>query len=516
MFEFITNKNDEGSIMKKRIYLIIIPVVMFISIVILYSIVPSIYRFWFVFRHVLIFALVAYLLIFGSYFIYNKIIKQFDISRIRLWILRIFTICIVSLLLILGSNFQINYIERYEIPPLIACAYYDHFDNLIYSSQFDYICPVLDNYSNTFTSDKEYISFDVTETASGEYTNYESVDNSTVYMYTVLSSHFEYVYNENKNIEKITIEARVVSEESTEEREHTKNYYSGYKKVIENEYNPLLVVSTNTTQEYLDEIDYIDASSYTAPEFSNLDANCIVYESSLSEIEDQTSGYDRYLIDISMTTFEEDIPSTFVFAKGDVEYVTDENSNPDVFDIDFYENDRYIDTSINYKFNYSTIEVIKDLPDIINFYTNDAENRIGSYVYNTKMDSFYLNNYSRLLINLETGTLVEVEDYVVQDEQYFINRFSTSKIIETEIGKKVEYYYTYALSNGSFLFGYNQGDYYNAFTSEGINSTYNFPFSISFKQMYDYKFMMEDVVRIETINIYQTNILIEGFREAYK
>lgn len=487
----------------KKIIFSIIPIVLLALIGVFYLWIPSVYRTWFVVRHLLVFMFIAYVLIISIYFVYNLLIRRYEVNRTRLIILRLFTVSVAVTLLFVISGYQTEYIAKYEIPPLIGCAYYDKYDNLVYTSQMEFICPELENLKYETVGGKEVLSFNVIELATG-YQSYNEdgdgiYDRITVnnkYNETTISSSFEYVYFMEGLIEKVTIES------FTENRDfryydYRNNYqFIAYKKIVENTFEDLLVTSTISTYNY--EYTYVGSTipDYNVPDFDSLEPEVVIYTSELVENPSEISN--DYFITITEDYMDGDISVTNVIATGDVGYSSwfDLQLNPDTpgssFGVKYIMND-YWNISITYD--------LSTLPIYPKYYIRDGifnYHRFGG-------ETQYLRDYRRLPTTPPSLEDVEVEYYEDQGDIFGVNLLNTSRIIETDYGKMAEYYSTFRNDDRSYLEILNNGEEFQYFAHLR-------PYSLSFDEMNDYKFMLFDYTKLEIINIYQRNPLLRGFQ----
>ena len=93
-------------------------------------------RNWFNVKHVLFFGLFVYVLLISLYLVYRFfIIRYIKINMIKIVLgLLLCTIAVTGT--VTASNLQIKYIDKYEIPQLSECTYYDYYGKRITSLIF--------------------------------------------------------------------------------------------------------------------------------------------------------------------------------------------------------------------------------------------------------------------------------------------------------------------------------------------------------------------------------------------
>lgn len=498
--------------MKKAI-LIAIPLVLLVLVVLLYTLVPSIYQTWFILRHVSIYMLGAYILISSSYFVYKKLLRDFNIGNIRLWIIRSFSVILVVSLLLVGGDVQLNYIEDYEIPPLKGCAYYDKYDNLIYSSQFSFVCPELEGLEYETVDGKEVLRFYVVEEASGEMSPVYLLN--TFYVESIMYNTFEYHYEEGSSrFERIEITSKLETDKTGDYNYEHSLYVRLYRKVIVNTFegyitNPgekeFIATSTITTQLYEHTYTGVGILDYFTPDFDDIEAETITYKAKYTENEDEGFAWNddlilmfNYTIEISEEYIENNELVVNIFGEGERS-----NFNNSITLDGGLDGDRYVEYITHaYRNKASSAH---DLPDYSSSFVSGELTRDGTFEYQGDgfYDTKYLQSYTRLVDNHEMMMEIEIEYYENNGDLYAINHFYTTKIIETDYGKKLEYYNTYRRSDNTYVDIKNNGDVYDILE-------FNFPYSLSLDQMHDYKFMMYDYTYAENLLIYQKNYLLHG------
>jgi hypothetical protein len=123
------------------------------------------FQFALVVKYILLFAamiFVAYILIeWFSKIIIKENKRTEPIQKGLKWI----KLIAFSLILMLISSFQIDYISQTEVPSIAACKYFDEYNNLIYQSMYYDVCPEL----NVSTHTSDTLEFSVYESKEVEF-----------------------------------------------------------------------------------------------------------------------------------------------------------------------------------------------------------------------------------------------------------------------------------------------------------------------------------------------------------
>lgn len=490
--------------MKKRI-LWILPIVVSVFIGILYTQVPYIYRFWFNVRHVLVYGLGAYILVFSIYLSYVFIIKKYDLKRgIRITIISVFSTVVVFGLFFM-SELQVKYIELYEVPPLDSCFHYDEFGNFLFASQYPGSCPELEQVKREVIDGKEQLSFVVEEHFTGRVSETKPIENG----YLVLEFDAEYsLYVEVKVtyymkyfVEKIEISSNEIQYRSNEYGYDITNGYS-YQKIVENDFGLSEITTTVSTREYDVTVD--GHHIITFPQFHELEENVVKYTSIMFDKDDTT------YIDISKTTYEEEVEVVDVFAKG----VYRDLNNP-LFMLDFYEGDRFTGNTMDAYFEYGEISIASEtnynqfyglLPRVEYREVNFIQTPMSLAKYNDGIAGSYMLNRFNVDIDssLSNDFDYNVDYYRVDSVSYSIDNNDISKYIKTDYGFRVEEYSTKRNSYGSYYFDLDIGMVYkNGITGVGHLT--------DVRKMYDYESMLYYPGILTDLHFYQHNYLLEGF-----
>lgn len=488
----------------KKILLITFPIILLVSIVILYVLVPSVLKTWFIIRHVLIYMLLAYVIILSISISYKFLIR-INRTTPRIWTIRGLSVIVGSFLLITVGNVQLNLIEKYEIPPLQSCAYYDKYDNLIYSSQYNFICPELNNLEYNYDDGLETLSFSVYEEAYGWIFG--------DYYFKKLYTSFSYTYkDEYGKIQKIYIDSLETSQWTLDIDTNFRYDVKKYVKIVENEYGDLLsdngvtetvAVSTITEYKWEHSFDGLGALlDIYIPDIEHIDPEVTIYEAQYVQMPDEGYGWDSEnniinhfysisLKEIANPDSEFELIEEFASGKrmNTVSAVTFVNKYNETVDCEFNGNMYPNKSSIAY----------------IVYNKDEIETLTFNYYYSGK--GFYETNYlTRYVISQDNSNIlsdVKVDQYDRAEGHYFINESYTAKLIETDFGKKIEYYSTLRKEDGTYVDISNSGS--NTTPSKAFR-----PLLYSLDEMYDYKFMLENHSINEYLLIYQSNFLFFG------
>ena len=488
----------------KKIVLIIFPIILLVSIVVLYFLVPSVLETWFVIRHILIYMFLAYIIALSIWVIYRLLIKSDQNTR-RTWIIKGLSVLLGSTLLIMVGNAQLSLIEKYEIPPLQSCAYYDKYDNLIYSSQYNYLCPELNNIEYNYDEGIETLSFNVYEEAYGWI--YED------YYFKKLDTRLSYTYEDDSGrIKKIYIDSLETAQWILDYDHNFRNHVNKYVKIVENEYGDLLSanevtesVAVSTITEYKWDYSFDGLGAFMdidIPTIENIDSEVTVYEARYVQMTDEGSGldnennnaishYDISFMEINDPHGEFEIINEFAsgMRMNTVNAVTFTNKYNKTVDCEFIGDIYQNESSITY-----------DIQD-----NDQNSSSIFNYYYRGKpfYETNYLTRYEVAQTNSTVLDEVKVDQYERAEVYYFVNGSYTAKMIETGFGKKIEYYSTQREEDRTYVDIANSGS--NTTPSKAFE-----PLLYSLSEMYDYRFMLENHSTYEYLIIYQDNFLFLG------
>jgi len=488
----------------KKILLITFPIIILVSIVILYVLVPSVIETWFIIRHVLIYMLFAYVIILSIWMSYKLLIK-IDRFSPRIWIIRGLSVVVGSFLLITVGNVQLNLIEKYEIPPLQSCAYYDKYDNLIYSSQYNFICPELSNLEYNYDDGIETLSFTVYEEAYGWM--FED------YYFKKLNTSFSYTYeDEHGRIQKIYIDSLETSQWTLDLDTNFRYHVNKYVKIVENEYGDLLsdngftesvAVSSITEYKWEHSFDGLGAlMDIYIPDIENIDPEVTVYEAQYVQIPDEGSGLDG---ENNISNFYYDISfKEIVDPDGEFEVINEFASGKRMNTVNAVTFTNKYNKTVDCEFNGYLYPNRSSISYTIHD-RDGIESSVFNYYYSGK--GFYETNYLTRYVTTQAKSgifnEVKVDQYDRSEGYYFIDESYTAKLIETDFGKKIEYYSTLREEDRTYIDIANSG-------SETTPSKAFRPLLYSLSEMYDYKFMLENHSTNEYLIIYQSNFLFFG------
>ncbi len=117
----------------------------------------------FYFQQILLYGIIAFLIIFLAYNIYQNVKTQ-NLQEKRLKFVKGFILSMIVVTLLIVGNLQIFFINHYLVPQVYGCSYYDQYANLIYNSQYTYSCPALNQVTIKHNDDKSSeLSFTVDE-----------------------------------------------------------------------------------------------------------------------------------------------------------------------------------------------------------------------------------------------------------------------------------------------------------------------------------------------------------------
>jgi hypothetical protein len=403
------------------------------------------------------------------------------------------------------GNAQLNLIEKYEIPPLQSCAYYDKYDNLIYSSQFNFMCPELNNIEYSYDEGIETLSFTVYEEAYGWI--YED------YYFKKLDASLSYTYEDDSGrIQKIYIDSLETAQWTLDNDSNFRYHVNKYVKIVENEYGDLLsanevtesvAVSSITEYKWDHSFDGLGAlMDIDIPAIENIDPEITIYEARYVQMIDEGSGLDNEnnndishynisFMEINDPHGEFEIINEFAsgMRMNTVNAVTFTNKYNETVDCEFKGDIYQNESSISYAIQDND----ENSSSIFNYYYR------GTPFYETN----YLTRYEVSQTNSDIFDDVKVNQYERSEVYYFVDKSYTAKLIETDFGKKVEYYSTLRDEDRTYVDIANSGS--NTTPSKAFQ-----PLLYSLSEMYDYKFMLENHITYEYLIIYQDNFLFFG------
>lgn len=491
--------------MKKHI-LWILPLVVSVLVVILYQL-PHVYRFWFNVRHVLLYGLGAYTLM-GLLFSASRILTRSPriSGPLKLGVQGVFGAGFIAGLLILG-NLQMRYIELYEVPPLKQCVYYDEHGNLLFASQYPGSCFELEEVGRTEEAGTEVRSFSIEETFSGPGRSVSSIDEEiAVSEYSLdasLNVDVTITYMDKNHIESVEVFAREQQHRTNNHDNAESTIGNTWYKHVKNEVDGSAVTVTTTSGEHsFDSDGHVDVAFPSREEISTQE----VVLSSLKYDKDEIAAY----IDISRTETTDGVETTELFLTGEHRDV-----NGPLFMLDFYEDERFNGSTLDAYFEYGTVTFANkvekrqaagvDRPEEYREVSFIQTPRIFyGYTWETS-DPFVLSAFEADLgPSFDAWRTDYAVDYLeTGGSLYSLKDDTTSKIIMTDYGYKVEDYSTRRYSNGS---------YYPSLEPENVHqvSIFDTPSSTSIPKMYDYEDMLYHPGRLSDHHFYQHNYLLEG------
>jgi hypothetical protein len=136
---------------------------------------------------------------------------------------------------------------------------------------------------------------------------------------------------------------------------------------------------------------------------------------------------------------------------------------------------------------------------------DESERSIFKYYYSGRgfYGTNYLTRYEESLADSSVLKEVKLDHFDRSEAYYFINESYTAKMMETDFGKKIEYYSTLREEDRTYIDIANSG-------SDTTPSDAFRPLLYSLSEMHDYKFMLENHIIHEYLIIYQDNFLFFG------
>lgn len=411
----------------------------------------------------------------GTILIYKFLVTKVH-TIARLWMVR--SLIVISMVLILfgGSELQMNFIEDYEIPPVLGCVYYDKYDNLIYNSQYRGTCPILENvvYSTVVSElDSDYVierlSFEVDEDTFNEINNSEYTNKSS----TIIEIIYEPIEQEEtskineKLIQRISIDLIEFVNKTDLKTDTTKHTRNRYFKIVENDFGEMLdddVVTESMTRSTITE--YSDSQSYTiesdvisgldSTDVTSLEPTITIQEATYTEITDEgyTMSNDNLLnhyFSINMTeqitkdTLESDV---YLFAEG--------NRRNTLNSLTLIDYASPFGKTMGYNARYGESQwwSFSERYDMINYDVYPSKDiEIGYSYYNNVFEGHELRNlemYTKTDIEYETTEEMTIEKYEREESTFLVDENKSIEAIDTDYGRKLMYYSTRRSSNGSY------------------------------------------------------------------
>lgn len=143
---------------KKKYILLIIIAILFITSIVMMNL-PRFNKTNMVMKYAVIYLFLAFVTLFSIMCLFYILKNRFHLENKGLFLLKGFTFLTFIIVLFIIGQAQLKYIDKYETPPIIACSFYDKYNNLIYTSQYMNSCPELEDIKKTESS----LSFTVNE-----------------------------------------------------------------------------------------------------------------------------------------------------------------------------------------------------------------------------------------------------------------------------------------------------------------------------------------------------------------
>ncbi|MFP4077977.1 MAG: hypothetical protein ACLFUQ_02385 [Candidatus Izemoplasmataceae bacterium] len=490
--------------MKTRL-LWILPLAVLLLIIVLYTMVPQVYRFWFNLRHILVYGLSGYVLTMGLFLVLKALLNKFNPSKgVKFTLVGFFSLGLVGFLVLL-SNLQMQYITLYEVPPLESCAYYDDHGNFIYASQYEGACSDPSEVHIDEVDGQETLTFMLEETFSGPARTVSLITGDigveAYHLEAVMHAEVTITYAAKRHVKSVEV--------LLQETQHKINDYDGRRTTVGNlEYKRLeneieentVTITTKSGSETFNEeghgtIDFPDKETLNMEETV---LQSVVYP------KDEHADY----IDITKSNPpEEGVPDTYL-SRG--EYRT---LNDPLFILDFYEDGRFSGTRVDAYYELDAITLSSRNEDdqwagveqeqatrMVSFESPKPHFIDGAIA----LDDFHLLSGFKADLDdsMHPGPSYTVDYRMTDDETYAIHEGTTSKFLKTDYGFKVEDYSTRRYSNGSYYPSLNMDQAQESVLIEGLDQT--------LKTMYDYETMLYSPGRLSDYHFYQRNYLLEG------
>ena len=490
--------------MKKHIFWIL-PFVIFIILVVSSNGTTYFNRNWFNVKHALFFGLFVYVLIMSLYLVY----RFFIISYINKSVIKVSLGLLLCSLAIAGtitaSNLQLKYIDKYEVPHLSECTYYDEYGNIIYEAIIE-TCPVLNIKTHTYDS----LSFTVEENYTGRVTEPLIVENGVGYRYYDADINIKVQVDITYRGPYVETLSYIVYETTDQLDSDTKTGLMLKETIVNNFDIDNQVTITYSTQK----IEISMTNNDTFPSFDTVEPVIRQYVSTFI-IEEGSGQNDPQAIIFDEITFDEEgLEIINTFGRGQFEKINDP-----LISVDFYENgiatgnstDSYFDSNVITIRNsekkrqsagadrvYDTRTVtFKDPP--VEIY-GDGENGI-------LVDTFIFSSFEAELNYLQASNyLLEHTISSINDELFIYDGDYYTKLVFTDYGVRTEAYYVDQFSwRDMFSDDSESEDVVYSMAILGFNKRG----LTKLLAAYDYKEMLMTPGYLSEYHFYQHNFLIE-------
>ncbi|MFW6299060.1 MAG: hypothetical protein ACOC14_05200 [Bacillota bacterium] len=483
----------------------ILPLAVLLLIIVLYTMVPHVYRFWFNVRHLLVYGLSGYLLTMGLFLVLKALIAKFNPSKTLKYILVGFFSSGLMASLVLLSNLQMKYIELYEVPPLESCAYYDNYGNFLYATQYEGSCSDPSDVHIETVDGKETLSFMLEETFNGPGRNVslatENIGVEAYHLESQLNIEVTLTYFDKKQVESVEV--------LFQETMHKTNDYDGSKttvgnleyKLVENtvDENGVTIVTKSSTKT-------LNENGHRTIDFPEKDT-LLKEETSLSSVIYPNDDHSDHIDIARQENTGSDAPVTYIL-RG--EYRT---LNEPLFLLDFYEDGRFNGSRLDASFGHDEIMLSSRIErsQWAGVERGQESRRIHFesppplFMNETAAtDDFYLLSGFKADLNapvhLDSSYTIDYRE--ADDSIYAIHDATTSKFKKTDYGFKVEDYSTRRYSNGSYYPTLNMENVQEKVLVDDVKTT--------FDTMYDYESMLNHPGQLSDYHFYQWNPLLEG------
>ena len=338
-------------------------------------------------KHVSLFLILGIFAYFIVTLISKKIVKKYSLSGKGVAIINITRVISFTLVIILVSVIQYDFVSYSETPSMKYCSYYDKYNNLIYETVFHSICPEI----NIIQNENNILQFSITEESDAPEVAYLADEDIRVghkdQFHIQTLSHIKITYNDNQRIDTIDQQYSYIAKFENDS-EFTNKYYS-YHKIIHYDYSNVFE-STVKTAEMENIFTGINEFNLTHHVFSDENYKETIYH--LEELNRETSISGNESINYN--------------------FIKEENeTDVSLGTITRYEENKFLDYEISY--SDSNIEQGSskhgDSPDIDFLYENTFKNtfansRIYSNVYYEQEMPFFIKSSTYITQTIDTDT----------------------------------------------------------------------------------------------------------------
>jgi len=186
-------------------------------------------------KHVSLFLILGIFAYFVVTLMSNKIIKKYNLSEKGVSIINVIRAISFTLVIILVSVIQFDFVSYTETPSIKYCSYYDKYNNLIYESVFHSICPEMSIIQN----ENNILEFSISEGSDAKEASWLADEEINVgykdQFYIQTLSHIKITYTDSERVESIDQHYSYIAS-FEDDSEFTNKYYS-YHKTINYDYS---------------------------------------------------------------------------------------------------------------------------------------------------------------------------------------------------------------------------------------------------------------------------------------